>query len=223
MRGISSRQGCNTSVTVSHKLSAGIPSNLRPTSHEIISASVLLCDTPVCFLHVQLIGTNVWLPKMHNIRPDVDLESFWSPDCVSPATVHVPHRSWYHVDMHVPQVASLVLSYRPSIRTWFMRQPSGRTAPVSCGKIHRPSGYKVLRLPEANLFLCQTARTINCIFTLLVQIGSHYFHFLRQLEFHSVYAKSFVCGEVIQFKANFPSSSTSSLIFYRTLRYRAGV
>ena len=40
---------------------AGILSNLRPASNEIISASVLLCETAVCLLQVQLIGTNVWL------------------------------------------------------------------------------------------------------------------------------------------------------------------
>ena len=37
--------------------------------------SVELCETEVCFLHIQLIGTNVWLPKIHNVAPDVDLES----------------------------------------------------------------------------------------------------------------------------------------------------
>ena len=30
---------------------------------EMISDSVELCETEVCFLHIQLIGTNVWLPK----------------------------------------------------------------------------------------------------------------------------------------------------------------
>ena len=32
-----------------------------------------------CFLHIQLIGTNVWLPKMHNVHPEVDFESSRSP------------------------------------------------------------------------------------------------------------------------------------------------
>ena len=41
------------------KSSAGIPSNLNPASEEIISDSVELCETEVCFLHIQLIGTNV--------------------------------------------------------------------------------------------------------------------------------------------------------------------
>ena len=29
--------------------------------------------------NIQLIGTNVWLPKMHRISPDVDFESSKSP------------------------------------------------------------------------------------------------------------------------------------------------
>ena len=55
----------------SHRVSAGIPSNLRPASDEIIAASVLLCDTAVCFLQVQLAGTNVWLPK--NIKHSIQI------------------------------------------------------------------------------------------------------------------------------------------------------
>ena len=47
----------------------------NPASREIISASVELCETEVCFLHIQLVGTNVRLPKMHRIPPDVDFES----------------------------------------------------------------------------------------------------------------------------------------------------
>ena len=71
--------GCNTPVTLSHKLSTGIPSYLKPASNEIISASVLLCETAVCFLQVHLIGTNVLLPNMHSTLPDVDVESVRSP------------------------------------------------------------------------------------------------------------------------------------------------
>ena len=47
----------------------------KPASREIISASVELCETEVCFLHIQLIGTNVWLPNMHRIPPYVYFES----------------------------------------------------------------------------------------------------------------------------------------------------
>ena len=55
-------------VTIrSHKSSACIPSILRPASKEMISDSVELCETKVCFLHIQLIRTNVWLPKIHNV------------------------------------------------------------------------------------------------------------------------------------------------------------
>ena len=52
----------------------------KPASREMISASVELCETDICFLHVQLIGTNVWLPKMHKSPPDVDFESSRSPE-----------------------------------------------------------------------------------------------------------------------------------------------
>ena len=51
----------------------------KPVSREITSASVELCETEVCFLHIQLIGTSVLLPKMHRIPPDVDFESSRSP------------------------------------------------------------------------------------------------------------------------------------------------
>ena len=53
--------------------------NLNPASKEMISDSVELCETVVCFLHIQLIGTNVWLPKTHNVPPEVDFESSRSP------------------------------------------------------------------------------------------------------------------------------------------------
>ena len=45
----------------------------KPASRDIISASVELCETDVCFLHIQLFGTNVWFPKMHKSPPDADL------------------------------------------------------------------------------------------------------------------------------------------------------
>ena len=68
-----------TKTIRSHKSRAGIPSNLNPASKEIISDSGELCETEVCFLHIQLIGTNVWLPKMHNVPPEVDFEPSRSP------------------------------------------------------------------------------------------------------------------------------------------------
>ena len=52
----------------------------KPASREMISASVELCETEVCFLHIQPIGTNVSLPNMHGIPPDVDFESSKSPE-----------------------------------------------------------------------------------------------------------------------------------------------
>ena len=70
--------GSHTSVTVSHILSAEIPSNLRPASRETISASVLLCETAVYLFEVQLIGANVlliWSLSGHpqSQRPGKDL------------------------------------------------------------------------------------------------------------------------------------------------------
>ena len=68
-----------TKTTRSHKSRAGILSNLNPASKEMISDSVELCETVVGFLHIQLFGTNVWLPKTHNVPPEVDFESSRSP------------------------------------------------------------------------------------------------------------------------------------------------
>ena len=52
-----------TALIRSHNSSAGIWSNINPASKEMISDSVELCEPEVCFLHIQLIGTNLWLPK----------------------------------------------------------------------------------------------------------------------------------------------------------------
>ena len=68
-----------TETIRSHKTRARIPSNLNPASKEMISDSVELCETEVCCLHIQLIGTNVWLPKMHHVPPEVEFESSRSP------------------------------------------------------------------------------------------------------------------------------------------------
>ena len=47
----------------------------RPTSILHQKWFLILCETEVCFLHIQLIGTNVWLPKTHNVPPEVELLS----------------------------------------------------------------------------------------------------------------------------------------------------
>ena len=65
----------NTSITKSQRPRAGIPSMRKPASREIISASVELCETDVCFLHIQLIGTNVCILNIHKSPPDVGFES----------------------------------------------------------------------------------------------------------------------------------------------------
>ena len=64
-----------TETIRSHNSRAGKPSNISPVSKEMISDSVELCETAVCFLHIQLIGTNVWLPKTHHVPLEVDFES----------------------------------------------------------------------------------------------------------------------------------------------------
>ena len=57
------------------KSRAAIPSMRKPASREKNSASVELCETDVCFLHIQLMGSSVWLPNMYKIHPEVDFES----------------------------------------------------------------------------------------------------------------------------------------------------
>ena len=68
-----------TETIRSHYSRASNPSNLNPVSKEMISDSVELWETAVCFLHIQLMGTNVGLPKTHNVPPEVDFESSRSP------------------------------------------------------------------------------------------------------------------------------------------------
>ena len=51
----------------------------KPASKEVTSGSVELCETEVCVLHIQLMGTNVRVPKIHRILPDVDCGSTRSP------------------------------------------------------------------------------------------------------------------------------------------------
>ena len=91
-----------TATIRSHKSSAGKPSNLNPASKEMISDSVELCDTEVSFLHIQLIGTNVWLPKMHNVPPDVDFESSRSP---------AKSESWNSPNLHFLQCFYMTLLF----------------------------------------------------------------------------------------------------------------
>ena len=60
-------------------LTAGKPSIRSPASNEMISDSVELWDTDVCFLHIQLMETSVRLLKIHKTPPEVDFESSRSP------------------------------------------------------------------------------------------------------------------------------------------------
>ena len=69
----------NTSAKKSQRSRAGIQSIRKPASREKTSDSVELGETDVCFMHIQLIGTNVRLPKINRILPGVDFESSRSP------------------------------------------------------------------------------------------------------------------------------------------------
>ena len=60
---------CNTSIAKYQRSSEGIPYMRRPASNEITSDYVELCDTAVCFLHIQLLGTTVRLPKIEKFTP----------------------------------------------------------------------------------------------------------------------------------------------------------
>ena len=86
---------CRTETIRSHKSSAGFPSILKPASKGMISDSVELCETEVCFLHIQLIGTNVWLPKIHNVPPEVDFEFSRSP--AKSESWNRPNLQWFAV------------------------------------------------------------------------------------------------------------------------------
>ena len=68
-----------TSMTKSQKSSASKPSIRKPASNDMISDSEELWDSDVCFLHIQLIGTNVGLAQKHKTPSDVDFESSRSP------------------------------------------------------------------------------------------------------------------------------------------------
>ena len=70
---------CNTSINTSHKSRVSCPSIHSLVSNAMISDSAELWDTDVCFVHIELMGTNGRLPKIHNIFPEVDFESSWSP------------------------------------------------------------------------------------------------------------------------------------------------
>ena len=61
------------------KSSAGLSPMRKPVSSEKIQESDELCEADVCFLHIQLIGTNALLPNMHNVPSEIDFESSRSP------------------------------------------------------------------------------------------------------------------------------------------------
>ena len=69
----------STSITMSQISRASNTSIRNPASRELTSDSVELCETEVCFLHIQLTGTSVLLTKIHKTPPEDDFESSMSP------------------------------------------------------------------------------------------------------------------------------------------------
>ena len=68
------RYGMKYFITKSQRVKAWIPSMRKTASKAMNSASVELCETEVCFSYIQLVRTNLWIPKKHRIPPDVDSE-----------------------------------------------------------------------------------------------------------------------------------------------------
>ena len=50
---------CHTSITKSQRSRAETPSMRKPAPEDMASDSEEMCETAVCFLHIQLFGTNV--------------------------------------------------------------------------------------------------------------------------------------------------------------------
>ena len=69
----------NTSITVSHSTSRGNAPILRPVSSEMVSASVVLCNTAPCFLQSHASGTKVLVPTSIKYPLLMDFESFNDP------------------------------------------------------------------------------------------------------------------------------------------------
>ena len=91
-------------------------------------SSVELWETGVCFLHIQLIGTNVLLPKMHRIPPDVDFESFGSPakseswnNLIYIVVLYFPHDNF--VRLHLCDMLSSI--------SWWHEQACFQTIEIS--------------------------------------------------------------------------------------------
>ena len=132
----------NTSVNKSQKSRAGIPSMRDPASREIISASVEPCETDVCFLHIQLFGTNVWLPSMHKSPPDVDFESSKSP---------AKSESWNSPNLHCRALFPTWQYYLNSQMWWMCEIKRAKRSLVACAGplidctckfVHRPLKYQ---------------------------------------------------------------------------------
>ena len=72
---------------------------------------LMLLNCAICLLYIQLIGTNVWLPEMHNVPPDADFESSRSP---------AKSKSWSNPNVHCLMVLHMkILSlFTCMMNTW---------------------------------------------------------------------------------------------------------
>ena len=98
-----------TKTIRSHKSSAGI---LNPASKEMISDSVICAKLKFVSYTSQLIGTNVWLPRTHNVPPDVDIDSSRSP---------AKWESWNSPSLHCVAVLP-TWQYCLNSNVWWMQE-----------------------------------------------------------------------------------------------------
>ena len=118
----------HTSITECQRSSqrsrADNPSIRNPASREMISDSMELWETAVCFLHIQVTGTNVLLPKVHKTPPEVDLESWRSP---------AKSEAWNKPSQQCCAVCPTWQHCRKSFVWWNVRnQPSQASVTPSC-------------------------------------------------------------------------------------------
>ena len=101
--------------------------------------------TAVCFLHIQLVGTNVWLPNVHSIPPKVNFESSKSPakseyrnspnlHCVATLPTwqfcSFQHVWWMKSIDRVPRTFASFFGF--FVKFWFCTDMSGSIGSSSC-------------------------------------------------------------------------------------------
>ena len=100
-----------------------------------------LRDTEVCFLHIQLMGTNVRLPKIHKISTEVDLESSRSP--AKPESWNRPNRPMLSRVSHMAILSMIICVMNVCYQT-SQASVTGSCpfCDCSCKFVHRPKNVK---------------------------------------------------------------------------------